>query len=265
MTRSAMSPITMKFLSLSSVAVAGLLGACVEMEDEADLEEPAFGETEQHTICGPTDDSQFVNSYNGSLGVTTTFVANNKGTKGALASTNAVNGSKYCSGTLISTNTFLTAGHCVDSSSVGDYVSMNYERVAGGTTLLPQSFYRVDAILEDSLGGVDYAILRLAGTPGTTWGIATVATADPAVGAQATIIGHPQGQPKKIESGSISSFSGNRISYGNIDTLGGNSGSGIIDSSGRVIGVHTNGGCTASGGANFGMRISRVRAVSAIL
>ncbi len=52
---------------------------------------------------------------------------------------------------------------------------------------------------------------------------------------------------------------------GAIDTLGGNSGSGVLDSAGKVVGVHTNGGCTASGGFNFGMRISSIRAFSPIV
>lgn len=176
--------ITKQLLSLSSLAVIGITGACTldeNVEGEA-ADEPAFGEVEQNTICGTTDDSQFVNSYNGTLGPTIAFVTANKASKGALESTNTANSSKYCSGTLISANTFLTAGHCVDSSTVGDYVSFNYERAAGSTTLLTQDHYRVDAILEDALGGVDYAIVRLAGSPGTKWGIATVATADPAVG-----------------------------------------------------------------------------------
>lgn len=244
---------------LPSTLLLGSLGAC------ADLEDAELSQEEQETICGPTDDSQWVNDYNGALGPSVTFVQTHKRTKGALETTAAANSSKYCSGTLIGSNLFLTAGHCVDSGSVGEYVSMNYERAAGSSTLLTQSHYRIDAVLEDSLGGLDYAILRLAGTPGSTWGIATVATADPSTGAALTIIGHPQGLPKKIEAGSVSGFGTNTIRYNNIDTLGGNSGSGVIDSSGRVVGVHTNGGCTATGGYNYGTRISRIRAVSAIL
>lgn len=259
------SAFTTRLLTLSSIAALGLVGACAELDDATGTDDVDLSDVEQRTICGTTDDSQFVNSYNGTLGPTTTFVATHKRSKGALESTNTANSSKYCSGSLISANQFLTAGHCVDSTSVGDYVSFNYERVAGGTTLLTQDHYRVDAVLEDAVGGVDYAIVRLAGSPGTTWGIAAVASADPATGAAATIIGHPSGGPKKIEAGTVNSYSGNNIRYGNIDTLGGNSGSGILDANGNIIGVHTNGGCTASGGLNFGMRISRVRAVSSIL
>ena len=68
-----------------------------------------------------------------------------------------------------------------------------------------------------------------------------------------------------IEAGTVSSFSGNTIRYGNIDTLGGSSGSGILDTQGRIVGVHTNGGCTSTGGLNFGQRIARIRAVSSVL
>ena len=40
-------------------------------------------------------------------------------------------------------------------------------------------------------------------------------------------------------------ITGNLISYSDIDTLGGNSGSGILRASdGRLVGIHTNGGCT---------------------
>lgn len=246
-----------------ALACTSLLIGCVEDPADRDLE---VGQTEQPSTCGSKDDSQFVNDYNGTLGPTVTFVQTHKRSKGALETTaTASSSAKYCSGTLIGTNLFLTAGHCVDSATLGDYVAMNYERAAGSTTVLTQSHYRVNAILEDELGGLDYAILRLDGTPGSTWGISSVATSDPGTGAAITIIGHPNRQPKKIEAGTVASFSTNYVRYGNIDTLGGSSGSGIINSSGQVVGVHTNGGCTATGGTNSGVRISRIRAVSSIL
>lgn len=237
-----------------------LITGCV---DGMSTDEPSQGEVEQHTICGSTNDAQHVNSYNGTLGPTTAFVQANKGSKGAMET--STTGGKYCSGSLISANRFLTAGHCVDSSVVGEYVSFNYERAANSTTLLPQTHARITAVLEDELGGVDYAIIQLAGTPGNTFGIASVATANPATGAALTIIGHPAGEPKQIEAGTLQAVSGGYLRYNNIDTLGGNSGSGILNASGQIVGVHTLGGCTASGGYNSGPSIATIRAASSIL
>jgi V8-like Glu-specific endopeptidase len=238
-----------------------LLAGCLEIVDEDDA--LLLDEVEQETICGSTNDLQHVNSYNGSLGPSITFVQNNKGRVGAMES--SPTSGKFCSGTLISSNLFLTAGHCVSSTTVNQFVSFNFERAANSTQLLTQTHVRITAVLEDSRSGVDYAILRLEGTPGNTFGIAPVATTDIAVGAAITIIGHPQGQPKQIEAGSVSSRVGDNLRYGNVDTLGGNSGSGILNSAGQVVGVHTLGGCTATGGTNAGPRIARIRAVSAIL
>jgi V8-like Glu-specific endopeptidase len=247
-----------------AIAYTSLLIGCVEApQDPGDLD---LDETEQPAICGSTNDAQYVNSYNGNLGPPTTFVQTYKRSKGALESY-AGNGTtgKYCSGTLIASNLFLTAGHCVGSSTLGDYIAFNYERAAGSTTLLTQTHARVNAIVEDGLGGIDYAILRLDGTPGATWGISAVATTDAEVGAAITIIGHPSGQPKQIEAGTVASRSTGYLRYGNVDTLNGSSGSGILNSSGQLVGVHTNGGCTATGGTNSGVRISQIRAVSNVL
>ena len=248
----------MKTVITIACASLSLVAGCVESMDEAGLDE-----VEQATICGPTNDAQHVNSYNGTLGPSIAFVQANKGSKGAMETT--VTSGKFCSGSLISVNTFLTAGHCVDSGTVGEFVSFNFERAANSTALLTQTHVRITAVLEDERGGVDYAIVQLAGTPGATFGVAPVAAGDPAVGAALTIIGHPQGQPKQIEAGTLSSISGNFLRYGNIDTLGGNSGSGILNSSGQIVGVHTLGGCTSTGGFNSGPRISRIRAASNIL
>lgn len=247
----------MKPVITIACASLSLLAGCLEAP-EAELDE-----VEQPTICGRTNDAQHVNSYNGTLGPSIAFVQANKGSKGAMETTTT--SGKFCSGSLISANLFLTAGHCVDAGTVGEFVSFNFERAANSTQLLPQTHVRVTAVVEDERGGVDYAIIQLAGTPGNTFGIAPVAASDPAVGAALTIIGHPEGQPKQIEAGTLSSISGDFLRYNNIDTLGGNSGSGILNASGQIVGVHTLGGCTATGGFNSGPRISRIRAVSNVL
>ena len=62
------------------------------------------------------------------------------------------------------------------------------------------------------------------------------------------IIGHPPASPSGSRPGRPRTLSGGTIRYNDIDTLGGNSGSGILHGpTGRVVGVHTNGGCNSAG------------------
>ena len=62
-------------------------------------------------------------------------------------------------------------------------------------------------------------------------------------------------------------FHDSRVGYDSIDTLGGSSGSGLLQSpSGRIVGVHTNGGCSAAAQShNHGVRISSILAQSPTL
>jgi V8-like Glu-specific endopeptidase len=249
------------------------------------------------TQCGATDDSQAVEQYNGALGVTRAFVDAHQGAVGQLQwNTNLaarytnpgnVSGVRWCTGTLISDSLFLTAGHCFDRDADGwslprvngttnvissadiatnMHVNFNFQVDANGNMRQEQSF-AVTELVEYRFGGKDYAIVRLAGNPRQTFGIGLVATSDPPQNDMLCIIGHPSGVPKRIEAGPNTGLAGDQIRYNDIDTLGGNSGSGIWHSPhGNIGGVHTNGGCTAMGtGFNFGMRISSLLAVSPTL
>jgi Trypsin-like peptidase domain len=257
----------MRALGLSVFVFAFALGCVDSSEDDVDLDDEdllgdGFGEA---SVCGTTDEAQYVNSYNGGLGVSINFVRAHKGKVGAIETTNSATAQKYCSGALVGADLFLTAGHCVNSSTVGDFVAFNYERVAGGTTLLTQRHVKITAVVEHRLGDLDYAILRLEGRPGDDFGVAAVSKVDAVVGTPITIISHPAGKPKQVEAGNVSARSTTYLKYNNVDTLAGSSGAAILNRDGAIIGVHTNGGCTANGGANSGLRISAIRAVSRIL
>lgn len=252
------------------------------------------------TICGATDDSQPVEQYNGSLGVTVAFVAAHQGPacqvqwNNNLASiyTNPgdVSGVRWGSGTMISDDLFLTCGHLFDQTGGGwqrprqngtsniitpqeiarnMHLNFNFQVDAAGN-LRPEQSFPILELIEYRLGGIDMAVCRIGGNPGATFGRTLVSTTDAVRPEMLCIIGHPAGQPKRIEAGPTTDISGNFIRYGDIDTLGGNSGSGILRASdGRLVGVHTNGGCTAAspgdGGTNFGQRIAAVIAVSPTL
>lgn len=216
-----------------------------------------------NSICG-TNDLQEVNSYDGSLGQTKEFVKEHQSAVGAMEDSGKDNSSKFCSGTLISNNLFLTASHCVEgSNATTKYVSFNYEKAKGSSTVLPQSHFKVAEVVEE--GGsykIDYAILRLEGNPGEKFGFRKLST-EPEKGSALTIIQHPSGETKQIEAGTRGSVnSGVYMGYGDIDTEPGSSGSGVLDEKGNVVAVHTNGGCYTSGGENKGVKMSEILKVS---
>jgi V8-like Glu-specific endopeptidase len=246
------------------------------------------------TICGVADDSQPVEQYDGTLGVTQAFVANhqraacqvqwNNNLATVYTNPGNVSGARWGTGTMISPDLMLTAGHLFDQTGGGwnrprvngttnvispqeiatnMHVNFNFQVDPSGTMRVEDSF-AITQLIEYRIGGVDFAVCRIAGSPGNTYGWATVSTADAAVNDMLCLIGHPAGLPKRIEAGPCTNLSGNQILYNDIDTLGGNSGSGLLhDTTGQLVGVHTNGGCNTAGtGSNFGMRISAIRAQS---
>jgi V8-like Glu-specific endopeptidase len=249
------------------------------------------------TICGAIDDSQPVEQYNGALGVTRAFVDAHQTAVGQLqwndnlaaiyTNPGTVSGARWCTGTLISNDLFISAGHCFDQTGGGwerprvngtmniissqeiatrMHVNFNFQVDPAGNPRPEQSF-PILQLVEVRLGGLDFAITRLGGNPGASFGVTRVSTTDAAIGDMICIIGHPAGQRKRIEAGPTTDVSGTTISYNDIDTMGGNSGSGILRASdGRIVGIHTNGGCNAQGtGSNSGVRIASIIAQSPVL
>lgn len=258
---------------------------------------PEFVPSGHESICGEIDESQDVEKYDGSLGVTKDFVSTHQSSVGQIQwndnlstiyqKPGNVAGVRWCSGTLISEDLYMSAGHCFDSvdDPIGGWqvpkingtnkpiepkeiaknmhINFNYQKDPNGS-LRPQTSFAILELMEHRLGDLDYAIVKLDGKPGKTFGITPIAKADALINDMLCIIGHPLGLPKVIEAGPCSDLEETRIGYNTLDTQGGNSGSGILGKDGTVVGVHTQGGCNSIG-FNSGERISSLIEVSPIV
>jgi V8-like Glu-specific endopeptidase len=205
--------------------------------------------------CGVNWDAQQVEQYNGALGPSQAFVGRHESRVGYHVDVG-------CTGTLISDDLFLSAGHC--GYAVGHRVRFDYQNAPDGTTARPSREFSVSQVVEqENSANWDYAIVRLNGNPGREFGHANIAAIDPPAGSQVTIIGHPATRPKEIHSATVFDYAspvGSNWFRHQIDTVGGNSGSGVLNADGQVIGVHTNAGCNTSGSiqGNSAMRMSQL-------
>ena len=165
---------------------------------------------------------------------------------------------------------FLTAGHCVGNINV---VQFNVPPSTSGGSLQhpgPEDQYPVDSSSVQTNGGQgvgdDFAYFGTFpnGTTNLTvtaaQGLGFELTSPPAPGsADIRITGYgadsspPQrNQTQQTHVGPLVTSGGDRVQY-RTDTRGGNSGSPVIwEQTGQAVGIHTHGGCDATGGQNSG-------------
>jgi V8-like Glu-specific endopeptidase len=214
-----------------------------------------------------------------------------------------VNGERWCSGTLISADQFLTAGHCflpdlngwrTPRRMVGNalkrltppelaplmVVNFNYQvdgaDPKGQRIRVPDTYPIVRLVehgLDPALGNLDYAIIELGRDvrgrhPGDDYRIALLDASQSTLQGLTlvTLIQHPNGYPKKIEAGAGVTLTTSYLEYDDLDTEGGSSGAGAFSQDGRVVGVHVEGGCKASKGeGNKAVTLKAISAQSAII
>jgi V8-like Glu-specific endopeptidase len=186
-----------------------------------------------------------------------------------------------CTGWLIDGGAFLTAGHC--DTSGAQTVEFNVPAsLADGTNVAPavRDQYRIAAgsmVSQNGGQGNDWAVFRV--VPNTETGLmpaavqgATFQLSNTQNPAQVRITGYgvdgpgpgfgaggprdATNQTQQTHSGALGGNTGGptsgTLSY-STDTQGGNSGSPVlIEGTDTAIGIHTNAGCTATGGTNAG-------------
>lgn len=165
-----------------------------------------------------------------------------------------------CSGTLIDDRYLLTAGHCVDEPDdcTDDVWLMGFRYVADGTlaTLTEDDVYRCSRVLaHHDDGDVDHAIVELdRPVVGHTPATVRVESAGLSLGTPLALIGHPNGIPMKIDDGGEVTWTSPDATYLNatLDAFNGNSGSGVFDHTGQLIGLLRGGmdDYVPSGGCN---------------
>jgi V8-like Glu-specific endopeptidase len=266
---------TILFKTIAAVLVTGLT-AKIASASNADfarkLANPANYVVDRNlvlasteSICG-TNNMQQVADYDGSRGQPVEFVARHERQVAALAYGTPDSSKKYCTGTLISENLFLTAAHCIDATTLNDFAVFNYQKVRGAPGLEEQEHVKIIEVVEQGLAGLDYAIIKLEGTPGEKYGFTAINSANVDLGHLLTIIQHPSGNPKTVDVGTRKGTRGtNYMTYGDLDTEPGSSGSGVLDQNGQLVGVHTNGGCYPSGGDNAGVFMTKIIAASPVI
>jgi Trypsin-like peptidase domain len=226
-----------------SLASPGL-GACGESSPP-----PVCGATRAravspHAQCGDALDFTPINQYQGAI-------ASIQDREDAVA---LLDGD--CTGTLIAAAAgpvVLTAGHCV---ALGDQVlvAFNIEDNPDGDMLVTGG-----TAIEQS-DEPDYALVKLDRIPRAAPTALTTRQS-----ALLAVIQHPRGAPKAIAEGELAGACNRQLYYSDLDTLVGSSGAGVLNDTGYLLGVHTDGDCGKTGGTNRGWTAEAIVAASAYL
>lgn len=208
------------------------------------------------SICGETDDR--MRSYDQKIG-----------------RLSAGGEHRGCTVTMISESCGITAGHCEPALEYAEFNTPLSNDEGEAQASSPSDFYLIDqdtVQLEYTGLGNDWALVNFKRNsitnklPGEVNGFYEVSFQKPIKGSQVIITGYgtDYDNPEKnfvqqIHSGKLESTGGifgRKLLEYTTDTTGGNSGSSVISArTGKIIGIHTNGGCRADGGSNKGVMI----------
>jgi V8-like Glu-specific endopeptidase len=234
----------------------------ISIERARNERQRAFYQLGEIRVGEPTATSSFTPG----TGVSTNTIC---GADNRVASTDARVGRLVpvgCSAWIVGINLFLTAGHCVGSSLSTLQFNVPASQTSGALVNPParDQYAVVQSSVVFSNGGIgnDWALFRVAAN--TQTGLLprqaqgrqfSLANNRNITSARVTGFGTDTGttnQTNQVHTGPFGAFSGTSATYA-VDTTGGNSGSPVASAASDVaIAIHTNGGCTASGGVNSG-------------
>ena len=180
-----------------------------------------------------------------------------------------------CTITMISPNCAVSAAHCVNSLNIFEFNTPPSKDGKIQNSDIEDVYTRKKDTLtfEDNGIGDDWAVFELApsayhghsagdmqGYYGVDWGFGVESTQLIRIAGYGLDVEPDRNLAQQQTTGNIvRTF--NSMLYHNVDTMGGNSGSSIIDVRGnRVIGVHTHGGCGVD--ANAGTLIAKNKNIS---
>jgi hypothetical protein len=157
--------------------------------------------------------------------------------------------SASCSGTLVAPDVIVTAGHCMESEGQCAAASFVFDYLYTAEGVLAEleddDVYRCAEILAQENGVLDYAYVRLdrpvvGHSPATlSRGIGETCR-NVEDGAEVSVLGFGSGLPLKIDDGGEVLDASTALSYffeTSLDTFGGNSGSGVFNEAGDLVGV----------------------------
>ena len=191
-----------------------------------------------------------------------------------------VRGKSVCSGGLIGKSCFVTAGHCI-IAGVDKYVEFNTppsrkKKVIDSDEEDVYVINQSSIVARDHGTGNDFAVFRLKKNqitgqwPGDVQGYFEVDFRQPKRGIKVRVSGYgtdsePYANLAQQTHVARLQSTGSILGY-NVDTTGGNSGSSVINErTGKIIGIHTTGGCGFFSPSNQGTSIAMNRDLKAAI
>jgi hypothetical protein len=155
---------------------------------------------------------------------------------------------EICSGALVSPDTVLTAGHCLDTPECGDLhivFGFSLDKESGTHQIVPteEVYACKEVLLWDEWGkGHDRALLKLDRKVKNHAPLRVNRGRKPSKGTPVFAIGHPMGLPTKVSGGIIRVDDWKGILFSDIDAFSGNSGSSVFNAeTGEIVGIISSG------------------------